>query len=474
MTAGKVRAEPPSRFGILLAAVLLSWPALLNRYPLLYPDSISYLHDGAPTAAAIFLHRLAGFSAMRSELYSLGILPFHWNQTLWPVVALNALLTAYVLWLTIRSVLPRNTTLTFFVITAFLSVFTSVSWFVSLIMPDILGAVLYLGIYLLVFARETLSRADRIALSLIAIWAITAHSTHLMLSFGLCLLFVLLLALHWRPIAGRGRAVAHAALLVALAAATQTALHAYLYGHPSLDGSRPPYLMARIIADGPGAVYLREHCASAGYPTPVPAAPTWAICAYVGRLPDNDDEFLWGESGIWATADPTTQRRLLAEEIPLVRATLRAYPRQQFAASFANFTHQLNDFGVNDFDDNEWMRHSIDSVVSHSRYPGSLQAHDSVPSNAFTILQRWIVIGSAILLGGLLPWLVRRRRYRLLGLAVVVVPTLIANALLTAVLSSSDSRYQARIVWLVPLVAALALLELLSGLRQQKRWATPI
>jgi hypothetical protein len=88
-----------------------------------------------------------------------------------------------------------------------------------------------------------------------------------------------------------------------------------------------------------------------------------------------------------------------------------------------------------------------------------LQAHDAVPSNAFTILQRWIVIPSAILLAALLPWLVRHRRYRLLGLMVVVAPTLIANALITAVLSSLDSRYQARIIWLVPLVAVLALLD---------------
>jgi hypothetical protein len=442
-------------FTVLFAALLLTWPALLNRYPLLYPDSISYLQAGAPTTAAIFLHRLAGFSAMRSELYSLGILPFHWNQTPGPIVALNALLTAYVLWLTIRSSLPRHTTAYFLAITAFLSLFTSASWFVSLIMPDILGAVLYLAIYLLIFALETLTRADRIALSLIALWAITAHSTHLMLSLGLCILFALLLALRWPPIAGQGRAVAHVALLVALAAVAQTALHTYLYGHPSLDGSRPPYLMARIIADGTGTLYLQRNC-----PTPAPPAQPWAICAYVNRLPDNDDEFLWADGGIWASADQRTSQRLLAEEMPLVRATLRAYPRQQLAASWANFTHQLNDFGVDDFDNNAWMQQSIDSAIPHSHYPGSLQAHDAVPSNAFTILQRWIVIPSAILLAALLPWLAHHRRYRLLGLIVVIVPTLIANALITAVLSSLDSRYQARIIWLAPLLAALASLDM--------------
>jgi hypothetical protein len=441
----------PRLFSILLGALLLIWPALLNRYPLLYPDSIGYLQDGHTTAAAIFLHRVAGFTAQRSELYSLGIFPFHWNVTPWPIVALNALLTSYVLWLTIRSIALRNTTRTFLAITALLSLFTSASWYVSLIMPDVLGAFLYLAIYLLIFARESLTRGERWALSLIALWSITAHSTHLMLALGLCILLALLLVFHWPPMAGRGIAVAHVAILVAIAAAAQTALHAYLYGRPSLDGSRPPYLMARIVADGPGALYLRQHCATLN----------WAICADVDRLPDNDDDFLWGPAGIWGTADELTQKRLLAEEMPLVRATLRTYPRQQIAVSWANFTHQLNDFGVNDFDNNTWMQNAIGSALTGSqpRYQRSLQAHDAVPSNAFTILQRWVVIPSALVLTALVPWLVRNRRYRLLGLIAVVVPTLIANAFLTAVLSSSDSRYQARIIWLIPLLAALAALD---------------
>jgi hypothetical protein len=109
-----------------------------------------------------------------------------------------------------------------------------------------------------------------------------------------------------------------------------------------------------------------------------------------------------------------------------------------------------------------------------------------------------VVLPSALLLAVLLPWLWRtafagrddrrgsqvklqgwlrrtvnaghddresgysRQRLRLLGLVVIVVPTLFANAFLTAVLSSSDSRYQARVIWLVPLLAALVALDLLG------------
>ena len=438
-------------FAIFFAALFLTWPALLNRYPLLYPDSIGYMQDGRSVAAALFLHR--SVDAMRSEFYSLGIFPFHWNLTPWPIVALQALLTAYVLWLTIRSIVPNPTASLYLASTALLGLFTTVSWYVSLLMPDILGALVYLAIYLLLFARETLSRTESVLLSLLAIWGITAHATHLMLAAGLCAFLTVLFLLRWPPIAYRGRALAHIAALVAVAAAAQLSLHAFLYGHPSLSGNHPPYLMARIIADGPGALYLQQHCAGLN----------WAICADVGHLPNNDDDFLWDPAGIWAAADEQTGQRLLAEEMPLVRATLRAYPRQQLTVSFANFTHQFNDFGVNDFDNNTWMQNALAGPLpsTHAQYLRSLQARSAVPSNFFTILQRWVVILSAFVLAALLPYLIRHRRQRLLGLLAIVVPTLIANAFVTAVLSSSDSRYQARIIWLLPLSAILALLEVL-------------
>ena len=41
--------------------------------------------------------------------------------------------------------------------------------------------------------------------------------------------------------------------------------------------------------------------------------------------------------------------------------------------------------------------------------------------------------------------------------AAFIVPTLIANAFLTGVFSEVDSRYQARIVWLLPLLAGITL-----------------
>jgi hypothetical protein len=443
---------------VLGGALALCWPALLNRYPLLYPDSISYIGEGRAIAHSLFIHRLPEFSGMRSEMYSLGIFPWHWNMSPWGIVALHALVTAWVLWLVVRSIAPDNTARRFLVIVAALSLLTSVSWYVSLVMPDVLGAALYLCLYLLVFARGTLSKWEHGAVAVLAVWAVTAHATHLLLAAGLCAMLALLLALRCTPMRGRLRGVGEVALVVVMAAVIQIALHGYLYGKPTLSGNRVPYLMARVIADGPGRLYLEQNCSHLD----------WAICDHVHTLPDNDDAFLWADGGIWPTSSPSKQARLLNEEMPLVLGTVRAYPLLQLKTSLRNFAQQLNDFGVDDFDNNTWMEGALNGVMpgSQASYERSLQARDAVPSHLFTELQRWVVFTAAAVVLGFVPWLWRRRASRLFGVALIVVPVIVANAFVTAVLSTIDSRYQSRVIWLLPLLAALLLTEALKDRRK--------
>ncbi|MFZ1156522.1 MAG: hypothetical protein WAO10_01990, partial [Candidatus Sulfotelmatobacter sp.] len=361
---------------VCVGALFLAWPALYNRCPLFYPDSMTYLGDGRVLARAVFLHQLSEYYGMRSFIYSLGILPWHWNVTPWPVVAFQSLLTAYVLWLVVRSIVPRQTAKRYLILLALLSLFTSLSWYCSLIMPDILGPVLYLCIYLLVFARNDLTRADHVAVFLIAWWGVGSHATHLMLAGGLCILLVLLLILRRPFMQARWKAVGEVALIVVLAAAAQLALNDYLYGEPSLNGDRPPFLMARVIADGPGRWYLEKHCPEVKF----------AICDHVHDLPSDPDVFLWGANGIWQSSDDDYAERLKQEEMPFVIATLRAYPRQQLTKSVVAFWQQLAVFGLYDLDASDVVLDEYDNVFPGGRphYLQSRQAQNTLPLEFFT------------------------------------------------------------------------------------------
>jgi hypothetical protein len=447
----------------LVAALVMMWPSVYNGYPLLYPDSMSYLRQGAPVARALFLHKFAGYYGGRSLIYSVGILPFHWNVTPWPVVLFNALVTAYILWLVVRSLLPERMPQAYLVLVGLLSLLTGLGWFVGWIMPDLFGPVLYLAIYLLVFAPETLSRAEHRAVVLIAGWSMASHITHFMLAVGLCVLFVAVLAVRRRLTHGALRPVGTVAMIAFVAAAAQVALHTYLYGKPSLNGQRPPFVMARMIADGPGRWYLRQHC---------PALHV-AICAHRNNLPDNVDAFLWRADGIWQRASLAEQERIRNEETPIVLGTLRAYPRQELVVSADHFWQQLQTFDLSDYDANPWILAMVDTVLpgARPRYLKTRQARETLHDEFFSSVQAWAVLASLVLIVcSALFW---RQVWtpRLIGLATIVGFVLIANAAVTGVLANVEERYQARVIWLVPL---LAIVLGLTWLDQRRRRDFPI
>ena len=444
---------------VLAAALLMTWLAVYNGYALIYPDSMSYLSDGMAAGRAV-LHHGFSYEYGRSPLYSLVLLPLHRNVTPWPIVAWNALLTAYVLWLVVRSVLSRRTLSAYLSLVAALCLFTDLAWFVALIMPDILGPVLYLSIYLMVFAWDTLSRAERVAIPLLAWWAVASHASHLILAGGLCLFLPPFLALRREPARQWLSAVGRVAMVVGLAAAAQVGLNTYLYGKPSLSGRRPPFLMARVIADGPGRLYLQQHCATAH----------WSICDHLRELPDNVETFLWATDGIWISASEDGQDSLREDERPVVLGTVREFPGEELRLSASHFWRQLHTFGLGGYGPKPWVLQMFDSVLAgtRERYLRSRETHLTLHEEFFASVQDVTVIFSVLVIG---LWTLRTRRMRrkwpprLIGLTTVIAFVVIANAAVTGILANVEPRYQARVIWLVPLLAGVCLLAWLDQRR---------
>jgi hypothetical protein len=67
-----------------------------------------------------------------------------------------------------------------------------------------------------------------------------------------------------------------------------------------------------------------------------------------------------------------------------------------------------------------------------------------------------------VLIGTLAPFVWRHGRPRVAGLTAVIVFMVIANAFVTGVLSTLEGRYQSRVMWLLPLLGGLFVLEWLD------------
>jgi len=439
---------------ISLATLFFLWPAFYNRFPLLMADSMTYLADGPPVARAIFLHQFSVYYGMRSLIYSLVILPFHRNINPWPVTVIQSLAAAWVLWLVVRSFSTRNTARRYLYLTALLSVFTSIAWYTCFIMPDVLGPLAYLAIFLLFFAQQSLSGVEKTGLVLVAFWGITAHSTHLLLAAALIFLLALYAVFERWPFRRTVPALGRVSAALLLAVLAQIALYAFLDGKPSLNGERPPYLTARVIADGPGRWYLQSHCATE----------RWAACGHLANLTGDADSFLWGDDAPYEIASEDEKDLYRAQDVPFFLATMRAYPRQQLQRSAANFLGQLMAFGLYDFDSSDWILAQFNQTIPSSRasYLRSREANNALPLDALTALQFKTIFASLAMIAVFVPLLWRRHAKSLPGLALVVFSTVVLNALLTGALSIVDERYQCRVIWMIPLLAGICVIDWLE------------
>jgi hypothetical protein len=85
------------------------------------------------------------------------------------------------------------------------------------------------------------------------------------------------------------------------------------------------------------------------------------------------------------------------------------------------------------------------------------------------MIQNWTVVASLalIVIFGILLW--RRWTPRLAGLALVIIPAVLANAFVTGVLSTVEDRYQSRVVWLIPFLSVILIFTWLATVRAARQ-----
>ena len=148
-------ADRGALFAVPAAAALLLWPAVWNGFPIVFADTGTYLSQA--------INRYAGWD--RPVFYSLFMLPLHGTITVWPVVVVQALLAAWVLWLVVLALVPDVFWVWFVAGAGVLSGTTWLPWLVSELMPDLFTPLLVLTLCLLALVPERLTLAGRIGLA---------------------------------------------------------------------------------------------------------------------------------------------------------------------------------------------------------------------------------------------------------------------------------------------------------------------
>ncbi|WP_282129969.1 hypothetical protein [Roseobacter litoralis] len=340
-----------------------------------------------------------------------------------------------------------------------LSTLTPLPFFVCFLMPDVYAGIVILTSSLILMYRRDWRWTSWLLLTALMAMCTMFHTSHLLLVWAISVAGtpLVLLLCHRLPLAAFG-----ATALVTVASISGGAVFDSLVERIyESEVISPPFLAARLIADGPGYWYLRNEC----------DAVDSIFCDYIDRFPVDaidageadwySDTFLWSpdlSKGVFSAAPLEAREQMSDEHFTFAASVVAHYPVEVGRAIITNFATQLI------------YKNGLSEFMSQSRFSSLFQAiGEPLTSSGMTETDREGVIRSlqsiypaifwlAVLLCILL-WRSARPRIpsqedTLRVLVLLLFGGVMANALITGGLSGPHDRYNARVLWL-PLLSAL-------------------
>ena len=483
-------------FNRLIALFLLlmasAWVALVNGQPLFMADSTAYVR-GPDFAIVYFLgpkfatswtqqrtlqgleqHQITDHNdgsrnretslnspfdkailAGRSIYYGGLLYLSHLTSYLWLAVFTQAAIFLYLSYTLVFKCL-RLSFFTFECVTSTILVATPLSFFISFLMPDVFASYLILGLATLVGFWSSLKLRDQAILFSIILYSALTHTSHLLLLIIVVSIFALICIFTERKAAVFGSLRNRLIVLLALSLTGILGEFAFSYGAQhtiGIDPIRPPFVMARLIADGPGYQFLQKNCATK----------TYTVCKYIDRLPVSSDIFLWSTSpteGVFNVADLPTRIALSSEQTSFAIDVLRFDPVGVITNATRNFLRQFFMIGLDEFIIDQQRLQSFETKLPASYFAELLHSR--------IVLRDWIMVPltawySSIYLLSTLALLLTCAFWRVVQfqrkseifpqpqwthMLTIVVVAIVSNAAICGILSEPDPRYQTRISWI--------------------------
>ena len=470
-------------FSVLLTALVSLWPAVLNGGPIWMPDTPSYMR-AADAAYAKFFDVRTDWSAKsewqtkheytlaapttsgpppssepavtlkgRSIYYGALLYAADLAGSLWWVLLVQATLVGLCITLSVRTLrralghgTSDSSALTVGLGLAFA---TPLGFFVSYLMPDIFGGLALLSMMNLLFLSKQLSRRAQAFFLAVLAYALLSHNLNMMLA-GLLLLGLLTTRVLWRRELATPAILSVAACL-ALGFAGQTAFDWTVKRLTGAAPIRPPFVAMRLIADGPGIEYLKDHCDRRPF----------IYCRINIDQQPYSDTLLWSldpQRSLFRGLSYADQRTAASQQTPFVLAVLADRPLAVISALSVDVVEQIFRFDLRGFNYSIGMRERYASAVPNRllKEMRSTRAYQEKmivrPTELLTALITLLSLVAIVL------FLVRSRHISELGhiraACFFILLAVSLNAALSGALSGAKGRYQMRLIWILPLIAA--------------------
>jgi hypothetical protein len=448
------RAKPLTRFGLLLLlAIGLLWPAIVQQRPAYFFDTAGYLNAGSKAFSLVSakLHpdvtvgsatsqpapKVKGVISTRAIAYSLfAALTSAPDGKLYGLVIANALIMTLLISQFWAYRAPDAAPGDVAIATLLLLAASSAPWFASYAMPDVLAGCAILAMLVMTFRGATLPHGARLAIGGIISFAVASHASHIPLIGALMLWGIgeLFYQTRQNPALRRRYRVASIVAPFTIGMLMVLGLSLVGFGAVSMAPKRLPFALARSIDDGPAKWYLEDNCKTRHF----------AVCPFFEATGKGGPELIFSKNGLLRKATPDQMERVRAEEMTIVRAATAQYPLVQIKAAAVNAVAQFFRFGLAD--------NSFDFVVLQAP-DGHYSVHRTTERLALRDFGRTMIYGGVLLSLLYLISISRRLSLDEAGTLRMLLFALVVNAAITGALSTLTSRYQSRVIWVLPVVA---------------------
>lgn len=419
---------------LLISTLMLCFLAIYNGYPLVFNnDSGMYIENAFDNWVA----------PDRPKLYGLFILVSSLARSLWLVVFVQALIVSLVLWYYFKYFATGKFHLTYLLFMATISFGTSASFEVSWIMPDVFTSVSILSLGLLLFAGN-ITKRDAVINSLLVVLSISVHNSH----FYICLLLVMIVyALFFVPVVRtlyyklglKHSKGLYCFFLILFSYFFMGAVHYLNDGHFKTTRGGSVFILSNFIEMGVVDIYLDDNCDQHSY----------KLCKYKDSLPNN---FLWDyNSPIKKTGGWEVNR---VEYSAIIKEIISTPPYLKMVI-YQSTIYTFKQFFNFDFVDIWKPSERINSAI-RLHFPQEYPLHMSTKETNFKLHVALMHYLQSLIIGVILSCYVliflftKIRSTDNLILFYILMGMLI-NAWICGTFSGVFPRYQARVVWMLPL-----------------------
>jgi hypothetical protein len=438
MILSRYSARWTNILNILGGALILTYPALRNRFPLVNSDSGTYLltaiTDLIPFDRPVFYGYFIGWT----NIY----------ESLWIVVYVQNILLAVLIWKTMKKLSPGFSAIGYFLVIILLTSLTAIAWFSCQIMTDVFTPLLLLSLSLLLLDRR-MGIAEMIFLFLVFFFSCLVHYSHFLLAAAIVVSVAMLKLVkrsYFEEISVKRVILAGCAVALAI---LFIPIHNYFReGEFYLSKGNSILFTSKLVENGLLKKYLDAHC----HDDPSP------LCAHKDNLPEWGPPFLYGDQSAIniigadkANAECGRLNRRIAESYPLPLALL------SIKGGAINLFRLEAGTGIHPYDDHSAPYQPLKDAdrTEFHQWTTSMQQGNQLHFELLTVLQRFFIYTSLLILlfNFYSKPLIIEWSSSLVSFTQVILLALVLNAFITGAMASEhDDRYQSRIAWLIPLI----------------------